>query len=206
MIYLVDKLNNELIETYDNVSMAELKIQELGRSEDEFVILNEYVKTIIPKIYKVGDVVVYNDNKFWTSTEAFTITDYYQYVNGSVIDYKGNNVSLEQYREEYIFLKRRFNSYNGYESEIAMNIRIAPEIISLFRQECIDTDFNDGTSPMTIFYKMGTLIAALNAGAFREAGQLIPYIERDSFLTDERLAKYADLIASSDSITYADMK
>ena len=86
--------------------------------------------------------------------------------------------------------------------EVEYNIQIGTEFISLFREECIFTELG-GISPIEIGKKLIGAITFIQTGAFREARLVLATLERDAFLTDERIQKYSNMLAAADVITYA---
>jgi hypothetical protein len=95
----------------------------------------------------------------------------------------------------------RLTSIDGIAGEIDYNMTVGNELISLLREECINTDLEEVT-PLQIAAKTAQIIPLLQTGSFREAGQLIDTFEPDEFFTVERLAKYEDMLAAADVIEY----
>ncbi len=91
---------------------------------------------------------------------------------------------------------------DGAYGESEYNIEVGKDFIALFHRECTLTDFQTIT-PMQILAKLSEVNAALQTGSFREAVALLNNIERDDFLTEARIKKYADMLLAADAITYA---
>ena len=96
----------------------------------------------------------------------------------------------------------RLNSIDGVAGEVEYNIEIGNEFISLFREECVKTDFKSIT-PLEIAQKLAPIISLVQTGSFREAKQVLQTIENDDFLTPERIQKYIAMMEAADVIDYA---
>ena len=82
------------------------------------------------------------------------------------------------------------------------NIEVAGEFISLFKEESVYTKFVNIT-PDELMAKLAPVVTALNTGSFREAKHIIQQMEKDSFLTEERITKYVAMMDAADAIEYA---
>lgn len=164
------------------------------------------MQKIISTIIKVDGRCVYNNVSYWTSLAAREILD--DYDNHSVLDIFGNQVPKTRYTTELWNNLSRIAAIDGLAGEIDYNMIVGGEFISLFREECIRTNFTkeSDTSPMIIFSKLDTVINMLQIGGFREAKQyLVAYRDKikDDFLTDERIDKYIAMLDAADTIHYS---
>ena len=112
-------------------------------------------------------------------------------------------VSLDRFKRELCQNVNRINEIDGRAGEVCYNIEIGNEVIALFREECILTDFQ-GITPMQIGAKLAQAYTLLMTGSFREAKQIFMMVETDPFLTAKRKQKYIDMLDSADAIRYAD--
>lgn len=202
MIYVIRKADLKIIGYADSIKLAkELVPNELDYTFTEDLNMN-YISTVV---YFDGKCV-YNNVDFWNKA-----LDYYDdYDSHTVTDIFGKAIPLNRFKTERESNFNRINAIDGRPGEISYNMTVGKEFISLFRQECILTDFKKDadTSPMIIFNKLATVIAMIDIGGFREARQyLAAALEAgtitDQFLTEERIAKYIDMLTAADSIEYA---
>jgi hypothetical protein len=114
----------------------------------------------------------------------------------------GKQVDLNRFKTEYNSNVSRISAIDGVAGEVDYNITIGNEFISLFREECIFTDFQEVT-PLEIAQKLLTVISLVQTGSFREAKLVLKQVKPDAFLTKERLKKYEDMLDAADAITYA---
>ena len=114
----------------------------------------------------------------------------------------GKPVSKDRYNIELNSNQSRISSIEDRAGEVCYNIEIGNEFISLFREECIYTDFETVT-PLEIAQKLMAVISLVQTGSFREAKMVLKTIENDAFLTPERIQKYEDMLDAADAITYA---
>ena len=124
------------------------------------------------------------------------------YDKHEVLDFMGNPVDKLRYEQEMNNNISRLTLIDGVAGEVDYNITIGNEFISLFREECIFTDFQTVT-PLEIAQKLMAVISLVQTGSFREAKLVLKTIENDAFLTPERIQKYEDMLDSADAITYA---
>ncbi len=112
----------------------------------------------------------------------------------------GLPVTYDRYIDEFNNNINRLSVLDGRAGEVEYNITVGNEFISLFREECILTDFQTVT-PLDIAKKLLTVIALVQTGSFREAKIVLKTVEPDAFLTTERLKKYEDMLDAADAIT-----
>ena len=197
--YAIEKSTNKLL--YQSASLYLLKdmIKFKGLTEKDCIIAGDVDMKYISRIVYVDDACVYNNKEFW-STLAPTILENYE--EHEVLDFMGKPVDKFRFETEYNSNASRIANIDGVAGEVDYNITVGNEFISLFREECIFTDFETVT-PLEIAQKLLTVISLVQTGSFREAKMILKQIEPDAFLTIERLQKYEDMLDAADAITYA---
>jgi len=197
--YAVNKQTGLL--THNTSSLANLKtrMQELGEKEEDFYILQDVDMKYISRIVYVDGECVYNNKEFWSKNAASILEEFNEH---EVLDFMGKPVDRFRFITEYNSNASRISAIDGVAGEVDYNITVGNEFISLFREECIFTDFQTVT-PLDIAQKLLTVISLVQTGSFREAKMVLKAIEPDAFLTTERLKKYEDMLDSADAITYA---
>ena len=197
--YAVNKQTEKLVHTAASLALIKARMQELGEKEEDFYILQDIDMKYISRIVYVDGVCVYNNKDFWTK-EAPTVLENFN--EHEVKDFMGKSVGLYRFTTEYNSNTSRISAIDGVAGEVDYNITIGNEFISLFREECIFTDFETVT-PLEIAQKLMAVISLVQTGSFREAKLVLKTIENDAFLTPERIQKYEDMLDSADAITYA---
>lgn len=197
--YALDKATREI--AYQSASLFMLKdaIKYDNRDEADFIFTEDTDMKYLSRVVYVDDQCIYNSKDFWTTSAADIIENYDEH---TVIDFLGKPVDKVRFEVEYNSNSSRIAAIDGVAGEVDYNIQIGTEFISLFREECIFTDFV-GISPIELGRKLIDVITFVQTGAFREARLVLATVERDDFLTDERLQKYSDMLAAADVITYA---
>ena len=198
-IFAVSKTTNKL--EYISASLYLLKqtIVKDRKNIDDYYILEDIDMKYISRIVYVDGVCVYNNKDFWINTAPTLIENF---VEHEVLDFMNKPVDLNRFKTEYYSNSSRISNIDGVAGEVAYNITIGNEFISLFREECIFTDFETVT-PLEIAQKLLTVISLVQTGSFREAKMVLKSVEPDAFLTPERIQKYEDMLDSADAITYA---
>ena len=153
----------------------------------------------ISRIVHVDGECVYNNKEFWLNGAPSILENYEEH---EVIDFLGNQVDRIRFETEYNSNSSRISNIDGIAGEVEYNIEIGNEMIALFKEECILTDFKDIT-PMEIAAKLAQAYTLVMTGSFREAKQIFVAIETDPFLTAERKQKYIDMLDAADAIEYA---
>jgi hypothetical protein len=201
MIYIIKKTNWMLQGTFPNLRDAKNWIIKTSFTEKDFYILKDLNMKYISRIVYVDRNCVYNNKTFWT-TDVFKNKILDNYTEHEVLDFMGKPVSKDRFEIELNENITRLNSIDGVAGEVDYNITVGDEFISLFREECIFTDFQTVT-PLEIAQKLLTVISLVQTGSFREAKMVLKTVEPDAFLTTERLKKYEDMLDAADAITYA---
>jgi hypothetical protein len=197
--YAVNKKTNLLTHTAASLALIKARMQELGEKEEDFYILQDVDMKYISRIVYVDGECVYNNKEFWTKKAPTVLENFNEH---EVKDFMGKPVGLYRFTTEYNSNASRISVIDGVAGEVDYNITIGNEFISLFREECIFTDFETVT-PLEIAQKLMAVISLVQTGSFREAKLVLKTIENDAFLTPERIQKYEDMLDSADAITYA---
>lgn len=197
--YAIEKATQKI--AYQSASLFLLKdiIKYDKKNIDDFLITEEMNMKYLSRIVYVDGECVYNNKDFWTK-EAPTILE--EFEEHEALDFMGRPVDKIRFETEFNSNSSRISNIDGVAGEVDYNITVGNEFISLFREECIFTDFQTVT-PLDIAQKLLTVISLVQTGSFREAKMVLKNIEPDAFLTIERLKKYEDMLDAADAITYA---
>lgn len=200
MIYVIDKDLSIVKITGHDLQMVKSRITELGLTN--YVILKELADmNYVSRIYKVDDTIIYNNKVFWQTTANEIANDF---ENHTVIDFMENQVTKEQFMNEYYTNATRIEkTKDGLASQIQYNRIVGGEFIDLFREECtVLTLSKFGTSEAALLSKLSNVIPMLITGTFRTAIYFLTNITRDGFLTNERVNKYIQMLSAADAIDY----
>ena len=197
--YAIEKATQKI--AYQSASLFLLKdiIKYDKKDIDDFLFTEDVDMKYISRIVYVDGKCVYNNKDFWTK-EAQTILE--EFEEHEALDFMGRPVDKVRFETEFNSNSSRISNIDGVAGEVDYNITVGNEFISLFREECIFTDFQTVT-PLDIAQKLLTVISLVQTGSFREAKMLLKGVEPDAFLTTERLKKYEDMLDAADAITYA---
>lgn len=159
----------------------------------------------ISRITSVDGEIIYNNKDFWL-TKAQDIYDHYE--EHEVKDFFGLAVGQDRFGIEMNFCRARLSAIDGRAGQVDYNKTIGDEFISIFREECIMTDFKkeSGITPLAIAQKLSSVISLVMTGSFREAAMTLTQIQAantDAYLTVARLQKYIDMLGAADVIEYA---
>lgn len=197
--YAVNKQTEKIAHTAASLALLKARMKELGEDEQDFYILQDVDMKYISRIVYVDGECVYNNKEFWSKNAASILEEFNEH---EVLDFMGRPVDYFRFITEYNSNASRISAIDGVAGEVDYNITVGNEFISLFREECIFTDFETVT-PLQIAQKLLTVISLVQTGSFREAKIVLKQIESDAFLTAERLKKYEDMLDAADAITYA---
>jgi len=198
-IYAIEKETNLLKYISDNLATLKGKIKNTGKTEEDFYILEDLDMKYISRISFVDGVCVYNNKNYWINDAKTILEDFDTH---SVLDFLGKPVDFARFTTEMNSNITRIAAIDGIAGEVEYNITVGNEFISLFREECVKTDFKTIT-PLQIAQKLSAVIGLVQTGSFREAKQVLQTIENDDFLTPERVSKYIAMMESADAIEYA---
>lgn len=201
MIFVIKKTNWMLQGQFGNLKLAKDWIAQSTYKEEDFYITQDLNMKYISRIVYVDGKCVYNNKQFWT-VDVYKDKILDDYEEHEILDFMGLPVDKYRFEIELNTNLTRLNSIDGVAGEVDYNITVGNEFISLFREECIFTDFETVT-PLEIAQKLLTVISLVQTGSFREAKLVLKQIEPDAFLTKERLQKYENMLDSADAITYA---
>lgn len=197
--YAINKETEKLAFVSGSLLLLKEAIKAGGKTEQDFIITEDIDMKYISRIVYVDGVCVYNNKDFWLNTAPNLIENFDEH---EVLDFMNKPVDLNRFNTEYYSNSSRISNIDGVAGEVDYNIIIGNEFISLFREECIFTDFETVT-PLEIAQKLMSVISLVQTGSFREAKMVLKTIENDAFLTPERIQKYEDMLDAADAITYA---
>lgn len=197
--YAIDKETQKVVYKAASLFMLKNTIEYDKRDISEFIITEEINMKYLSRIVYVDGECVYNNKTFWTETAPTILEEFDEH---EALDFMGRPVDKVRFETEFNSNSSRIANIDGVAGEVDYNITIGNEFISLFREECIFTDFKTVT-PLEIAQKLMSVIALVQTGSFREAKLVLKTIENDAFLTPERIQKYEDMLDSADAITYA---
>lgn len=157
---------------------------------------------VVSRVVNVDGKCVYKNKDFW-SQDFTVLSDILEhYDEHTVTDIFGASVDKSRFELELYNNRDQLARIDGLAGEVEYNINVGNEFISLFREECVKTDFKSIT-PLEIATKLAPIISLVQTGSFREAKQVLQTIENDDFLTPERIQKYISMLESADVIEYA---
>ena len=197
--YAVNKQTEKLVHTSASLALLKARMEELGENEQDFYILQDVDMKYISRIVYVDGECVYNNKDYWSKTAPTIIEEFNEH---EVLDFMGLPVDYYRFVTEMNSNASRIAAIDGIAGEVEYNITVGNEFISLFREECVKTDFKTIT-PLQIAQKLSAVIGLVQTGSFREAKQVLQTIENDDFLTPERVSKYIAMMESADAIEYA---
>ena len=197
--YAIDKETEKLTFVSGSLLLLKEAIKNISKTEEDFIITEDIDMKYLSRIVYVDGECVYNNKNFWLNTAPTLFDDFAEH---EILDFMNKPIDLDRFKTEYNSNVSRISAIDGVAGEVDYNITVGNEFISLFREECIFTDFETVT-PLEIAQKLLTVISLVQTGSFREAKMVLKTIEPDAFLTPERLQKYEDMLDSADAITYA---
>ena len=201
-LYAICKEDNKVHFICPNKQNLDIMMEQAKVDINNYIILQEFNMNYVSRITYIDGVCVYNNKEYWTKTAVLNPITEENFNEHEIKDFLGNDVTYDRYVDEYNNNISRLSSIDGVAGEVAYNITIGNEFISLFREECIFTDFETVT-PLEIAQKLMAVISFVQTGSFREAKMVLKTIENDAFLTPERIQKYEDMLDAADAITYA---
>lgn len=201
MHYAVNKETNLVKYSADNLYLLQHVFELYQDDINNYKILEDSGMKVVSRIIYVDGKCIYNSKSFWLSDTPAQILENYSV--HKVLDVLGKPVDELRFKIEKDNNQSRLAAIENRAGEVCYNIEIGNEVIALFREECILTDFQ-GITPMQIGVKLAQAYTLLMTGSFREAKQIFMSVETDPFLTAERKQKYIDMLDSADAIRYAD--
>ena len=200
MHYAVNKETNLVKYSADNLYLLQHVFELYQDDINNYKILEDSGMKVVSRIIYVDGKCIYNSKSFWLSDTPAQILENYSV--HEVLDVLGKPVDELRFKIEKDNNQSRLAAIENRAGEVCYNIEIGNEVIALFREECILTDFK-GITPMQIGAKLAQAYTLLMTGSFREAKQIFMSVETDPFLTAERKQKYIDMLDSADAIRYA---
>lgn len=170
--------------------------------EKDLIISKELEMRVVSRITFVDGNCVYKNKEYWSQDFSVLYDILENYDKHVVIDFLGQPVDKSRFELEWYNNRDALARIDGLAGEVEYNMTVGNEFISLFREECVKTDFK-GITPLEIGIKLAPVISLVQTGSFREAKQVLQTIETDPFLTTERITKYIDMMDAADAIEYA---
>ena len=201
-IYAFNKITNILEYKCSNKNVLDIILKQDKKDIKNYDLLQEFDMKYVSRITYIDGNCVYNNKEYWTKTAVQNPLTPENYSEHEVLDFMNLPVTYDRYIDEFNNNLNRLSVLDGLAGEIEYNITVGNEFISLFREECVKTDFKTIT-PLQIAQKLSAVIGLVQTGSFREAKQVLQTIENDDFLTPERVQKYIDMMDSADAIEYA---
>lgn len=201
-IYAFNKITNILEYKCSNKNVLDIILKQNKKDIKDYDLLQEFYMKYVSRITYIDGNCVYNNREYWTKTAVQNPLTPENYSEHEVLDFIGLPVTYDRYIDEFNNNINRLSVLDGIAGEVEYNITVGNEFISLFREECVKTDFKTIT-PLQIAQKLMAVISLVQTGSFREAKLVLKTIENDAFLTPERIQKYEDMLDSADAITYA---
>lgn len=201
-IYAFNKITNILEYKCSNKNVLDIILKQDKKDIKDYDLLQEFDMKYVSRITYIDGNCVYNNREYWTKTAVQNPLTPENYSEHEVLDFIGLPVTYDRYIDEFNNNINRLSVLDGIAGEVEYNITVGNEFISLFREECVKTDFKTIT-PLQIAQKLSAVIGLVQTGSFREAKQVLQTIENDDFLTPERVSKYIAMMESADAIEYA---
>lgn len=200
MIYLLKKSTNYIIGTFDTITLANDYLNSIGimTYEDFSYLMRINEMKYISRICYVDDVCIYNNKTFWL-TQGQNI--YQTFDDHAVYDVFGSIIYKDRFKIELDNNSMRLNNIYTKADEVAYNMLIGNEFISLFREECINSDLGS-LNGLDIAVKTANIIPLIMTGSFKEALTVLKTLTTDEYFTNERLTKYKAMIGAADAIVY----
>ena len=202
MLYAINKETGILKFHASNKNLLDIVINKAHEDIKDYLILQEFDMKYVSRITYIDGNCVYNNKEYWTKTAVQNPLTPENYSEHEVLDFMNLPVTYDRYIDEFNNNINRRSVLDGIAGEVEYNITVGNEFISLFREECVKTDFKSIT-PLQIAQKLSAVIGLVQTGSFREAKQVLQTIENDDFLTPERVSKYIAMMESADAIEYA---
>lgn len=122
------------------------------------------------------------------------------------VSISGADMGADEILREVLYICDEAEAYEMSSSihQVNWNIRVSPQLVALVRGEMLDVSLSAmGLDPTAMLSKLSGVVGAIQVGMFIEARNMLLYaMERDAFLTEERIAKYAALLKAADAIDY----
>lgn len=202
MLYAIGKEDRKIHYTCPNKQNLDIMLANANDNISNYIILQEFNMKYVSRITYVDGKCVYNNREYWTKTAVENPLTLENYSEHEVLDFLGKPVTYDRYIDELNNNVNRLVVLDGIAGEVEYNITVGNEFISLFREECVKTDFK-GITPLEIGMKLAPVISLVQTGSFREAKQVLQSMEPDPFLTEERMEKYIAMMDAADTIEYA---
>lgn len=201
MIYVVNETNGVLLCKADTLALARTFVGSITPVDP--LANYTYLERIdsmryISRVTFVDGICIYNNKTFWQEQSHLIEQNY---ASHAVTDPFGAPVSLERFSTERHSNCTRLSAVEETPAEVDYNMTVGFEFVTLFREECILGDLGS-QSAMGIAAATANLIPLVITGSFRESRTVLGAMTPDSFFTAPKLARYRDMLAAADIITY----
>lgn len=113
------------------------------------------------------------------------------------VDCFGEPMEPQDAMEDFIRMVDFYRPRNRLE-RIYRNILLAPSVISIVREEILRVEAD--LDPLAYFSKLEQVVQLTGLGLFCTAAGVLAALNRDEFLTDERLARWALMLNTANAI------
>ena len=151
MHYAVNKETNLVKYSADNLYLLQHVFDLYQDDIKNYKILEESGMKVVSRIVYVDGECVYNSKSFWLSDKPAQILQ--EYEEHEVIDILGQSVNALRFKIEKDNNQSRLAAIEDRAGEVCYNIEVGNEMIALFKEECILTDFQ-GITPIEIAAKL----------------------------------------------------
>ena len=187
MHYAVNKETNLVKYSADNLYLLQHVFELYQDDINNYKILEDSGMKVVSRIIYVDGKCIYNSKSFWLSDTPAQILENYSV--HEVLDVLGKPVDELRFKIEKDNNQSRLAAIENRAGEVCYNIEIGNEVIALFREECILTDFQ-GITPMQIGVKLEQAYTLLMTGQILQSYEGIAtrvlYCERIRTACDTR--------------------
>jgi hypothetical protein len=200
MYYIVDKLTWKVIGYAPLMDMVRGYMASQHKTDKDVLILEDIQMDYIPKIIYVDGKPVYNNIKFWREDANNIIADY---ENHDIRDFVGHHVALNQFMKEQAVVENYAAALDGTKANEALyNMRVGKEFLGLFQEEYSNAEISSATEAL-IASKTAAILSFLLIGNIKMAIAMFDTLETDEFLTEQRIAKYRNMLTAANAFEYA---
>ena len=141
MLYAIGKEDRRIHYTCPNKQNLDIMLANANDNISNYIILQEFDMKYVSRITNVDGKCVYNNKEYWTKTAIENPLTLENYSEHEVLDFMNLPVTYDRYIDEYNNNLNRLSVLDGLAGEVEYNITVGNEFISLFREECVKTDF-----------------------------------------------------------------
>lgn len=119
--YAIDKETNKIKIMADSLLLVKNAIQDLGKKDTDFLILEDTDMKYVSRIVYVDGNCIYNNKDYWLNHSAEILEDYDEH---EVLDFMGKPVEKFRYETERNSNASRLSVIDGVAGEVEYNITI----------------------------------------------------------------------------------